>query len=313
MILARMGAADSSVGSVNFVLLKHEMTIGPQKLRFFSLYMHLLDELKQPTQVPPYLGKDGWKTAGKKGELVVLDEPIEAGEIIGRFGTAGPSDISKKQIHFEIFTKEPVHTEEDTKWWTPYDGSATGRFCEIPEIVQPIDTKNTDGILSHEELTEFFDSSGDRQSFRNIVVYNVSEWTDHPDWGESLRTPPDFRDLPPNEIDAMVEDQIKPGLWWTEAVAKSLRLPPDGMVYHYHPLTFIQWINEKIILAKSDPAAQDAPTTEGTAGMTGDFEENSDDSDMFNDAVAQGLDPYNDAIDLRHLVEGYDGEPELDQ
>jgi N-acetyl-anhydromuramyl-L-alanine amidase AmpD len=314
-VLARMGK-DSSVGSCNFVLLKHEMTVGPKKLRFYSLYMHLEDESKGGGTPPKWMTGDTWTAKQKKGEPIPFDEPVEAGEIIGRFGIAGPSDTSKRQIHFEIFSKEPLFDEDDAKWWTPVDGSATGRFCEVPEVIQPIDVKETDGKLSHDEITEFFDSSGDRESFRKLVTYNVSEWTDRPDWAESLRTPPDFKDLPANEIDALVEEQIAPGLWWTAEVAKAVRLPPDGMVYHYHPITFIEWINEKILEAASDPNAQNdaaAATTTGAQGMTADFEEGSDMNDMFNEDVADGRDPYNDAIDMPHLIEGYDGAPDLEQ
>jgi N-acetyl-anhydromuramyl-L-alanine amidase AmpD len=308
IVAARMGR-DSSIGSQNFVLLKHEMSVGPQKMRFFSLYMHLLDEMAQGDQQPAWMGKESWKKNGKKGEAVPLDEPIEAGEVIGRFGTAGPADLSKKQIHFEIFATKPVHTDEDSKWWTVYDGSATGRFCEIPDIIQPIDTKTTDGILEHEELTDFFSGSGDRQSFRKFVVLCTSEWTDRPDWTESLLGPPDF---PDDEVAALVDDQIKPGLWWTEALAKELHLPPDGTVYHYHPLTFIQWINEKILEAQANPTVEE-PTSSGTGDMTADFEsESNDDSDMFNETVANSGDPFNDLIDLPHLLEGYEGEPEVD-
>ena len=39
--------------------------------------------------------KSGWKDKGKAGVVVLLDEPIEAGAVIGHVGTAGPAELAK--------------------------------------------------------------------------------------------------------------------------------------------------------------------------------------------------------------------------
>jgi hypothetical protein len=152
-----------------------------------------------------------------------------------------------------------------------------------------------------------------------MVTYNVSEWTDDPPWAESLQIPPEFRDRPQDEITAMVDEQITPFLWWTADVAKHARLPYDGVVYHYHPITFIGWINEKIIEASSDPAnaadtvSADEASVATEVGLTVDLGDDShdDDGDMISDRDLSD-DDGDSMIELRHLVEGYAGDPEAE-
>src|SRR5262249_9023076 len=61
-VVARMGA-DSPVGSVNFALLRHDMALGRSKVQFYSLYMHLADELKVTDKQADWIAKPdgGWK------------------------------------------------------------------------------------------------------------------------------------------------------------------------------------------------------------------------------------------------------------
>ena len=63
---------------------------------------------------------------------------------------------------------------------------------------------------------------------------------------EALRASKDYKSMKPSDIDALVAEQITPGLWWDAATAAHCKLPADGMVYHYNPITFVAWVNEKI-------------------------------------------------------------------
>ncbi|HRI10871.1 MAG TPA: ATP-dependent DNA helicase RecQ, partial [Nannocystaceae bacterium] len=89
----------------------------------------------------------------------------------------------------------------------------------------------------------------------------------------ALRVPADFKDIPPSEIDAMVAEQIAPGLWWDARVAKHAKLPPDGVVYHYHPIAFIAWFNEQLLLNAQPAAAIDPDATSKVpTGITDDHD-----------------------------------------
>jgi hypothetical protein len=304
LVAARMGR-DSAIGSFNFVLLRHELSLGTAKLRLYSLYMHLADELKRDQPVE-WMTKEGWKTrAGKAGAVVLLDEPIEAGALIGHVGKVGPDDLSRSQVHIEFFADQFL--EKFSNDWQLVDGSAGGRFCEAPEINSIIDT-NKDGILSRQEVTEFF-ANGSGEQLRHMVTMHVSEWTFEPSWAEALRVPKDFkaRKPPDKQIDitAMVDDQITPGLWWDPAVATHCRLPRDGVVYHYHPVAFITWYKNQLIeaAAAADKNRQQLDDRNAIKVPPGITDDRTGTAMKSTDAVTE--DPCNN-LTLEQMVQGFD-------
>ena len=305
LVAARMGK-QSAIGSNNFVLLRHDMSLGASHVQFYSLYMHLGDELIAEKPVAWTQKSEAWK-AGKAGEVVLLDEPIEAGSQIGRVGRAGPADLSKPQIHVEFFATSELFTNmPGASVWTVVDGTSGGRFCDAKQIDDQIDA-NKDGILSKAELSTFY-SSGGGQEMRFMVPLFVSEWTFEPSWAQELRVPKDFKKYKPADIDDLVANQITPGLWWDANVATHCRLPPDGIVYHYHPIAFLAWFNQQLLdaAATSDPNAKIDPSTarEVPKGISDDFGDK-DGSTMRSSAdVAE--DPCNKKLLLNDLVQGFD-------
>jgi len=347
IVAARMGKS-SGFGSVNMVLVRHDMTIGTSNMRFFTLYMHLNDEAKDndPKARPDWLNHDythedddkkadappaadgGAKPApaastkpkksiwevlakDKKGRVVALDEPVEAGQLIGRIGRAGPDN--KPQLHFEIFADTDVLEKYTDSRLELKDGSGSGRFCEFKEINDPIDTSPKDGMLSRRELVTYFASPGGRDLDRLYVTLNVSEWIAEPDWGDSLRSVSDFRSMKPADIDNMIAEQVTPGLWWTEEIAKHAPLPADGIVYHYHPINFIGFINQKIqeaaLLAPPPPKPGDLTGAGGVPkGVTDDYGDVTGASAV-TVAQAADRDPYED-LNLEQMIQGYEGAPQ---
>lgn len=304
LVAARMGAR-TAVGSVNFALLRHDLAVGDKTLRFFALYMHLFDELGESKPVVPWMASKGiqdWqKGGGKPGEVILLDEPIDAGAMIGRFGTAGPADLSKAQVHLEIFSG-PNDRLVDSTGWTYIDGSAGGRFCDIEEINNEIDL-NRDHKLSREELSAFYGGGTSRPDLR--VVMHVSEWTAEPDWTEALRSTADFRDVPAAAVEELVAEQLSPGLWWDERVARHAKLPSDGVVYHYHPISFLQYFNrlliENINAPVPDPTAggKEAPDT-----ITDDFHD--EEGTSMRSELEDEIDPCDESLTLDDLVRGFE-------
>ena len=82
-----------------------------------------------------------------------------------------------------------------------------------------------------------------------MMTLHVSEWTFEPDWRVALQASSGSATLSPEEIDGIVADQIAPGLWWDATVARHCQLPQDGVVYHYHPIAFITWLQKQLIEA----------------------------------------------------------------
>jgi len=246
VMAARMGGT-SGVGSTNFVLIRHDMSIGPVTTRFFTLYFHLEDERGREglDDAPRWLDAEEWNQAAP-GRTILLGEPVEAGDVIGRVGMAGPDDLRQSQIHFEVFAADEILGRVQSGTFQVIDGTAGGRFVADPQILAAIDTNPKDGRISRNELLDFFRSSADRNLARFYATLHVSEWTSMPSWADALGLSKDFEDLSKEDLAELVEEQIEPTLWWTDDVAKHARLPRDGVVYHYNPVAFIQFVNEQL-------------------------------------------------------------------
>ena len=310
LVVARMGA-NSPVGSVNFVLLRHDMALGTSKVQFYSLYMHLADELAaSPAGGKPvdWISKPegSWKKAnGKAGTVVLLDEPIEAGTLIGHVGSAGPADRAKAQLHLEFFSNSELFVGVPGSPWEVIDGTAGGRFCDSPRVNDLLDT-DKDGTLSHQELSSFYEGGGSSQ-VRNLVTFHVSEWTAEPSWADALRAPKDFKKYTPAQIDEIVAEQITPGLWWDAAVAKHARIAPNGEVYHYNPVAFLGWFNQQLLDAKEGPAADKNDAQGIPKDMLGDLGANSDTTGASMRSGADSTeDPCNKQLGLHELSLGFD-------
>jgi N-acetylmuramoyl-L-alanine amidase len=302
LVAARMGPP-GPVGSNNFVLIRHDMSVGPTPVRFFSLFMHLADGSKTTAQpAPAWLTSDAWKAAYKPGEVVLLEEPIEAGQLIGHMGLAGPDDLAKAQIHAEIFATTPIFTEQTSSPWQLIDGTSGERFCNDDSIKQLIDT-NKDGLFNKTELATYY-ASGDASLYFK-VTYHVSEWTESPNWSDALRVPKEFRSLRKEQVDELVQAQIIPGLWWTQAVARHAMIPLDGVVYHYHPVTFWQWVNQKIIEASAvaTHVVNANEASETPAGVTDDGDPTG--AHMRSEEEVVG-DPCDTTLNLEQMVLGFD-------
>lgn len=311
LVAARMGA-DSPIGSVNFVLLRHDMTLGDSKVQFFSLYMHLQNELKtsDPKLLPEWMTKadGGWKKQnGKPGTVVLLDEPIDAGSMIGHVGTAGPSEHSQAQIHLEFFSNSELFAGVKNSPFDVIDGTSGGRFCDVAKINDLMDS-NHDAKLARQELASFYTGGGASQA-RSLVTFHVSEWTAEPSWSDALRVPKDFKDLKPADIDQMIAEQITPGLWWDATVAKHAKLAPNGEVYHYNPIFFLGWFNQQLVdaAALAGPAASEKDAKDIPKELLGDLGENSDkEGKNMRSFVDVAEDPCNKNLGLSELAMGFD-------
>jgi len=325
-VVAARTEASTPIGSGNFVLTRHDLNLGKKNLRFWVLAMHLADE--QPGKdAPPWMTGPSWAEGKVIDNVHILDEAVDAGIQIGRVGVAGPAEASQAQIHLEIFSRSNLFPD-DTDEWTVYDGTAGGRFCEVKEINDAIDA-DKDGRLSNAELTSFYGSGGAGESLRKAVSYNVSEWTEDPDWAASLKAAnqatDEFKkksrkrkgkaagaddDDEDVDIDAMVEEQLAPYLWWTGDVATALGLPSDGIVCHYHPIRFIEWVNARLQSGAGKEEVVDVSATKeiDTTVLLGDIDDVTGDS-AFVDTEAP--DPDDGRIEIDQLRDGYAGEKKL--
>ncbi len=309
VVAVRVGGT-SSVGSTNFALMRHDMTLGPASVRFFSLYYHLQDEFGREGEdgAPRWLSGDTWAENKKNGHVALVDEPIEAGDIVGRVGDAGPSGEREPQLHLEIFSAHEILGRLGASSFTVIDGTASGRFVDDKSVLEAIDNDPKDGKVSRRELLSFYQQDADRSLARYYVALHVSEWIDKPSWSESLKLAPDFADVSPSDIDALVADQITPGLWWTDRVATHAKLPRDGVVYHYHPITFVKTINEAIIEAEIEASSKKGPRVEDAEIQPEDVKGDIDDVDGASFVTEDELrvdQDFGEDLTLEDLAQGF--------
>jgi N-acetyl-anhydromuramyl-L-alanine amidase AmpD len=309
-VMAVRTGGTSAVGSTGFVLMRHDMSIGPRAVRFFSLYFHLADERGQGGEkdAPRWLGSPDWKRLGAPGRIALLDEPVEAGDLIGRVGMAGPSDMRAAQVHVEFFAADEILGQVQPGVFQVVDGTSGGRFVNDKALLDAIDVDPRDGKISRRELTDFFRSSGDRNLARYYATLHVSEWTANPSWVDALALSPDFAGESRQEIEQRVEEEITPTLWWTDEVAKHARLPRDGVVYHYNPIAFVQFVNQKLQEANAlaDVSAGSFSASEARAkpkDVLGDIDDESGES--FVDPSELEEQDFRHDLGLSELADGF--------
>jgi len=304
---ARMGP-QTSVGSTNFVLMRHDMSVGPRPIRFYSLYFHLADARVQDKNAPRWMESPDWKRSGGPGTVALLDEPVEAGDLIGRVGVAGPSDLRASQVHFEVFAADEILAAIPNNPFQVVDGTSGGRFVTDDAVLAAIDVEPKDGKISRRELTDFFRSSGDRNLARYYATLHVSEWTANPSWVDALSAAPDFAGLSRQELEQRVAEEIEPTLWWTDEVARHARLPRDGVVYHYNPIAFVLFVNQKLqeasLLADVGVGKfSAAEAREQPAGVLGDIDDEAGES--FLDASEIEEQDLRQDLTLSELADGF--------
>lgn len=249
IVAARM-TEDCPVGSRNFVLIKHELAIGQAKLGFYSLLFHLDLEKKGPN-APAWFAA----AADSMGDdPIALSVDVAAGEIVGHCGEAGPPGRFEGQVHIEIMANEEIGDKLQPGFWKRIDGSSSGRFCNAPEIIDKIDTPvngKKDGVLTRPEFINFFRNNPAKTEFRKFTVKHLSEWSDKNDWPAALAQSPEYKAMPPAQRQRLYDDQIKPVLWWNDEIGAATGLPGDKVVWSYHPVTFVVWLHDRMLNARS--------------------------------------------------------------
>jgi hypothetical protein len=249
-IVALKYADDVPIGSANFVLMRHYLRLAGKEIVFFMLYYHLQREDPHTPRMSWINGADKapfW-SAVQSGDVAYPDIDLGGGEVIGHAGHAGPPGNYEGQIHVEVMAAQDIGALLDPGYWKPIDGSSGGLFCDVPEIISLIDRPKGrgDGLLSESELRNFYQHDEARAELRKLAVRSRSEWGASPDYETSLLRSKDFRALPKAARARLFRDQIQPTLFYTEELAQKVGLPKDFVVWHYHPVRFVAWMNTQL-------------------------------------------------------------------
>ncbi len=264
--------------SRNFVLVRHEVKIGDAKKVFYSLVMHLAGDLT-PAEAFPIRWL--WQVRQNGGGQVVhldgakvlkLAHPIGAGEILGL--TEGDD------VHVEIFSEECF---PDFAGIEKIEEKAGDKdlFVDQSKLLDFIDEKfdiknliqdtwwggvsvKSDGMITAEEIRTFFLTHPERAKMRLCATKHVSEWSDQITWDLSKGNHWGY--LSKEALQATT-DLVKLYGWLTADIATHAKLPSSHQHWHYHPITFLKWLREKVSANGASNVVQDVtPFLTGAKG-----------------------------------------------
>lgn len=200
----------------------------------------------------------------RTGGCAKLDYPIESGEILGHAGLIKPARISELNflntygIHLECFAASNIIEASDMPGWhLVEDDTDDDALCEYETLLKKINPTgrlasllqrfgwNSSGFVEFDQVSSYFRSLSetDRKLLRTSITRNTSFWS--VDWKEMASRNKVWAD----EFDFGTEDQDNANRysWWRECESKGVPLPvrTDGkaLVYHYHPLTLMEYID----------------------------------------------------------------------
>ncbi len=259
-------------GSQRFVLLQHAVhELGDDgKVNYksdpkivFSLYMHLdkfADATKEDPKNPPWFNiwvrdcggsvPDVDALQDDRGIVFAPNVEVSVGDILGiagRFGKDQPC------LHFEIFTPEETlkidnpKTKPNKEFYE--DPSDKDGYCDSAYLDSVLTAKMNQGLNDADPIVAAF-------FLREAKTYHISEWAFSKSALEKIyeleiKKHPNDKTLLEKSRD---EDwaHINRFLWWKDACSASQELAKvlgkDGFAYYYHPVTFIQCINENVAL-----------------------------------------------------------------
>ena len=269
IVAARLQRAPTAYGSTNFVLSRHDMRVGAQTVAFFVLYYHLAPVLR-PDSTPAWLRQPAAQKAAQtplSGTGVFFpDADILAGEIIGRVGFAGPPGHHEPQIHLEVFAVEEVAQTLLPGLFRSKDCGVQGPLCSDAEVHALLAGPPARRHGSEDALR----NAAKVRELRRLALRFPSEWTARSaaDFDRGLRSTTTYRRAPPAVRYAVYCEQALPSGWLDLRAAQRLGLPPDLVVWHYHPVEFLSALAERAKPSRADAgieAQADVGAAQGTA------------------------------------------------
>jgi len=243
IIAARRATAGAS--SRSFVLMRHDLDVDGTPLTFYSLLAHLAvpDLSSREAGAIPWLqamreGPAEKRAALKAGEVVMLNQRVEAGDLVGTVGTVSRGPEQGPEVHFEIFTTERPGGEFGRAFHY-VNASDDGPLVHRADLVAVADG-NGDQQLDYEELQHFF-RAGDldrRQALRRVAIRHRHEWGDRTSAAEFIGLR-ELAGIPEAERQQIYDVAVAPYVFWTDELAHATGLPTNQTVYSYNPLTFM--------------------------------------------------------------------------
>jgi N-acetyl-anhydromuramyl-L-alanine amidase AmpD len=247
LLAARLGEHERS--STAMLLMRHDVDVAGSPVSFYSLLAHLgPQKFSSQSEIPWIrdLVRGGDREALSslfKGQVTLLDVPVEAGDVVGSVGWVRRGPEWGPEIHFEIFTVErPPPVLARSFRFT--NAAADGLLVARGAVITPIDD-NGDRRLTSDELRHFF-REGDlteRQALRVTAFRHVHEW------GDRLSDPEEAAGLlrgarARERVRQLHARTTAPYVFWTARLAVHAGLPANQTIFSFHPITFLAALSD---------------------------------------------------------------------
>jgi N-acetylmuramoyl-L-alanine amidase len=234
----------SAQGGQSFVLIRHQIDTAEGPIRFFSLLSGLTASLASERADGPEwlrgLARGGDRRALTTlgfGDVALLAQPIEAGDVVGVAG-GGRVGQAGAQVRLEIFTEEPLPGAFKSVF-RYLDVADDGPVCRRTAVLTALGV--SDGSqLGGRAIREFLQKAPQdrRQALRRYAVR-----LQHPGGDRLSETAfvaaAGLGGLTPEERRRVYGAAIVDNRFLTDAVTSHAGLPADQRVYFHHPITFL--------------------------------------------------------------------------
>lgn len=271
IVAARNTDPDERIGSPNFVLVKHDLTVAEgQKKTVFSLLMHLKKQAVTDNAEIPWikrlvsrgmgddlLPEDADTSApGLKGfaneRVALLDVEVKAGELLGHSDQFSSDILGGGELQhildFAMFAGQALTQKGAGAFEIVDDDQDQDILCNARPIWKRIVRKPEDlrGLvegsypLSPSDVREFYNDARLPVSMRWIAARHPLEWSDKTEYDQLFGGGVDFEWSARRQARRFLA-KIRKFLWWDDALTEHTGLPKDRMVYCYHPITLLAW------------------------------------------------------------------------
>jgi len=245
LLAVRLGRENpKGPSATGFALIRHDLETPDGVVTFYSLLAHLGPADVSAASPVGWIrelvgsGNRAVLTGLRAGRTLLLDTPVEAGDVIGLLGEEDRGPESGAELHFEILTTGRLPGELG-KPFRYLEAAADGPFVGAGGVAMAPDS-NDDQQITAEELKAFFQNPEDptrREALRHLAVRHAHEWGDRMT-EQVFVNARDLRGVPEEDRRRLYHVAVAPYVFWTDAVAEHVGLPRSQTAYVYNPLMF---------------------------------------------------------------------------
>jgi len=245
IVAARRAEGDAQSSSRSFVLIRHDLDVDGEPITFYSLLAHLtLPQVGSPeANGVPWLqevshGDPGVRARLAAGDVVSLNERVEAGDPVGHVGTVSRGPEQGPEVHFEIFTTDRLGGDFGRVFHYVND-TADGAILRQADVVSAADG-NGDQQVEAGELAQFFRAGNldRRQALRRLAIRHRHEWGDRDTFAD-FASQRELAGLDVAERRRLYDLAIAPYVFWTDDLSATAGLPANQTIYSYNAVTFL--------------------------------------------------------------------------